>query len=128
MTLTERRQIENEMIFRRANEKVGDAINKLDNINIDEGNPQLASDKDLKLHFKCECSDEMCEKRILIKLTDYQEIHKNRDAFIIKLTHQVLDIETVIKTYDNFCVVQKNNSVEEPGKLLNKTSIINKKV
>lgn len=123
--LSERRQIENEMIFRRVNEKVGDGLDRLDAMHIEDDNPQLIRNDDLLLNFRCECSDENCDARIPIKLSDYQKIHENRDAFIIKLKHQVHAIEKVIVTNDNYSVVEKNNSTAEPGDTLNKTSINN---
>ncbi len=125
MPLTERRQIENEMIFRRANEKVGDGLGEIDAQHIDEGNPELIMTDDMVLHFKCECSDEDCDTRIPIKLSVYQKIHENRDAFIIKLKHQVDAIEKVIRTEEKYSVVEKNNSTTEPGDKLNKTSLNN---
>jgi hypothetical protein len=125
MPLTERRQIENEMIFRRANEKVGDDLDEIDAQHIEDGNPEFIRTDDMVLHFKCECSDEDCDARIPIKLSVYQKIHENRDAFIIKLKHQVNAIEKIILTNDNYSVVEKNNSTAEPGDTLNKTSISN---
>lgn len=125
MPLSERRQIENEMIFRRANEKIGDNLDDLNAMHIEDDNPQLISDDNLLLHFKCECSDEDCNARVPVKLSVYQKIHKNRDAFIIKLKHQVTEIEKVILTEDNYSVVEKNNSTSEPGDKLNITSINN---
>jgi len=125
--LTERRQIENEMIFRRANESVGDKLDELDASHIEDNNPELIRNDDLVLHFKCECSDEDCDARIPIKLSVYQKIHENRDAFIIKLKHQVKEIEKIIISEDTYSVVEKNNSIAEPKKGLNKTSIDNSK-
>lgn len=125
MPLSERRQIENEMIFRRSNEVIGKKLDEIDANHRDDGNPELVRNEDLLLHFRCECSDENCDARIPIKLSIYQKIHSNRDAFIIKLKHQVEAIEKVILTEDDYSVVEKNNSTAEPGKLLNKTSIDN---
>ena len=122
---SERRQIENEMIFRRANEKVGTDLDQLDAAYIEEGHPELVRSADLLLHLKCECSDENCDKRIPIKLSAYQEIHENRDAFIIKTKHQVEAIEKVIKSEDDYAVVEKNNSTAEPNDTLKRTSIDN---
>lgn len=126
MPLSERRQIENEMIFRRANELVGENLDEIDSNHRNDGNPELVRNEDLLLHFKCECSDENCNARIPVKLSDYQKIHVNRDAFIIKLKHQVEAIEKVILTEDDYSVVEKNNSIPEPGKELNITSIDNR--
>ena len=125
MPLSERRQIENEMIFRRANELVGENLDVLDAHHIEDGNPGLVRSEDLLLRFQCECSDEDCDARIAVQLSVYQKIHENRDAFIIKLKHQVNAIEKVILTEDNYSVVEKNNSTAEPGDVLNKTSIDN---
>ncbi len=125
ISLTERRQIENEMIFRRDNELVGDNLAELDANYIEDGNPELMNTEDMILHFKCECSDEDCDARIPIQLSVYQKIHENRDAFVIKFKHQVQAIEKVILTEDTYSVVEKNNTVSEPGDILNKTSINN---
>lgn len=122
---SERHQIENEMIFRRVNELVGSKLDELDAFHVEDGNPQLVRKDDLLLRFKCECSDENCEARIPIQLSVYQKIHENRDAFIIKLKHQVSAIEKVILSEDDYSVVEKNNSTPEPGDTLNKTSIDN---
>jgi hypothetical protein len=125
ISLTERRQIENEMIFRRANELVGDNLDELDANHIEDGNPELIRTEDVLLHFKCECSDEDCDARIPILLSVYRKIHENRDAFIIKLKHQVHAIEKVILTEETYSVVEKNNSTPEPSDTLNKTTIDN---
>lgn len=125
MPLSERRQIENEMIFRRLNEKVGDGLDKLDRMHKSDNNPDLLwKDSDL-LEFKCECSDEDCHERIPIKLNEYRKMHTDRDSFIVKLQHQVEKIEEVILTKDTYCVVRKHNSTAEPSDQLNSTSIKN---
>lgn len=125
MPISERRQIENEMIFRRANEKVGIGLDELDALHVADGNPHLVRNDDLLLEFKCECSDESCDARIPIKLSVYQKIHLNRDSFIIKLKHQVEAIEEVILTEKDYVVVQKNKATSDPGKVLNETAINN---
>lgn len=121
----ERRQIENEMIFRRINEKVGHDLDSLDSKYIAEGNTDLTRDADIELHFKCECSDENCTARIPMLLTEYQRIHTNRDTFIVKPDHQVDPIEKVLKITPEYNVVKKNNSTAEPSDTLNITSVDN---
>lgn len=125
MPLSERRQIENEMIFRRINEKVGDDLGSLDAMHVENDNLDLIWDDTLLLNFKCECSDEDCDKRIPLKLSVYKKIHENRDAFIIKPNHQVKEIEKVILSEENYSVVEKNNSTAEPNDRLNDTAIDN---
>jgi hypothetical protein len=125
MPFSERRQIENEMIFRRANEKVSDKLDELDAAYIEEDHLELMRPAGLLLQFKCECSDENCDARIPIKLSEYQTIHEDRDAFIIKPKHQVEKIEKVIKTTKAYSVVVKNKSTAEPSNTLNKTTVDN---
>ncbi len=123
ISVAERHQIENEMIFRRINEKVGDGLGALDAMHIEDDDPQLIRDDKGLLLFKCECSDEQCSERIAIKLSEYQELHVNRDTFIVKPEHQVDPIEKVIKTAPEYNVVMKNNSTPEPGSDLNETAM-----
>lgn len=125
ITHAERRQIENEMIFRRINEKVGDDLGALDAMHIEDGNIHLIRDTDLLLRFKCECSDENCTVRIPMQLSEYQVIHKNRDTFVVLPNHQVDPIEKVLKKTPEYNVVKKNNSTPEPNNTLNETSIDN---
>lgn len=128
ISLSERRQIENEMIFRQANEKVGDDLDKLDEHLIEEDFPELIRNGDIDIHFICECSDEDCKDRIPIKLSTYQNIHKNRKAFILKHNHQVKDIEKIIRKTKHYIIVEKNLSIPEPTGSLNPTDIDNSKV
>lgn len=125
ISTAERRQIENEMIFRRMNEKVGDDLGALDAMHIEDGNPQLIRDETALLYFRCECSDENCDERIVITLSDFQELHVDRGSFIVMPMHEVDPIEKVIRTTPQYNVVVKNNSTSEPGEELNVTSMNN---
>lgn len=125
ISMAEQKQIENEMIFRRSNEKVGLDLDELDEMHREDGNYNLVRDEDLLLSFKCECSDENCEARISLLLSKYQRIHIDRDTFIVKTNHQVDPIEKVISTENEYSIVKKNNSTPEPGDRLNSTTIDN---
>lgn len=125
ISIAEQRQIENEMIFRRINEKVSDDLDDLDALHIEDDNIDLIREELLLLQFKCECSDENCDARIPMELNTYKEIHEDRDAFIVKLDHQVDPIEKVILRKEEYNVVRKNNSTPEPGSMLNETTIDN---
>jgi hypothetical protein len=121
----EQRQIENEMIFRRINEKVGSDLDALDDMHREDGNYHLVRDEDLLLRFKCECSDENCDVRIPLQLSQYQTIHVDRDTFIVKTDHQVDPIEKVVRRENGYNVVKKNNSTPEPNDTLKDTTIDN---
>ena len=125
ITKAEQKQIENEMIFRRNNEKVGSDLDLLDAMHREDGNHDLVRDEDLELQFKCECSDENCEDRISLGLDDYAKIHVDRDSFVVKPNHQVIPIEEVIHEEPTYSVVKKYNSMPEPNDTLNITTIDN---
>ena len=125
MPYSERRLIENEMIFRRLNEKVSEGVESVAADNIKNDDLDLMWDDSTILSFWCECSDEDCNKRISLKLSVYKKIHENRDAFIIKPEHQVKEIEKVIHTEDTYSVVEKNKTIAEPDGKLNKTTVDN---
>lgn len=114
LPIEERKHIENEMLFRRANEKVGADLDALDSMHIADGNHHLVRDEDLTLDYKCECSDENCSARIPMKLSDYKDLHLDRSSFIIKPHHEVKLIEKVIETTETYAVVRKNNMTPEP--------------
>ncbi len=110
----ERKQIENEMLFRRANEKQGTDLDELDSLHIDDGNAHLVRDDELMLYFSCECADENCHVRVPMRLSTYKKIHTDRRCFIIKPNHEVESIEKVIETTETYSVVRKNNTSNEP--------------
>jgi hypothetical protein len=121
----ERRQIENEMIFRRTNEKVVDGLDALDAMHIEDGHTDLVNDEDLLLRFRCECSDENCVERISMLLSEYQKIHADRKSFIVLPNHQVEAIEEVIRASPTYNVVRKDVTIPEPDGGLNKTDVDN---
>ncbi len=126
----ERKQIENEMLFRRANEKIGSDLDEVDANHMADGNPHLVRNDDLLLHFKCECSDENCQTRVPFKLSTYREVHKDRSAFLIRPGHEVQPIEKVVEEHAAYSVVRKNNVTAEPKKAakFNRTTVDNSKV
>lgn len=123
----ERKQIENEMIFRRVNEAVIQNLVDLDAMHTKDKNLHLLWDQTILLQFKCECSDEKCEIRIPLTMKDYQKIHLDRDTFIVKPHHQVDPIEKIVRVEETYSVVKKNHRTAEPGDELNITSLDNSK-
>jgi uncharacterized protein (UPF0216 family) len=127
LPLDEKKQIENEMLFRRGNEKIGHDLDEIDSNHIADGNPHLVRNDDLLLLFKCECSDENCQIRVPLKLSKYREIHLDRSAFLIRPGHEVKPIEKVIEVHDTYSIVRKNNVTAEPklNAKFNKTQVDN---
>ncbi|MBA3757422.1 hypothetical protein H0X09_00975 [Candidatus Saccharibacteria bacterium] len=104
---TERRLVENEVIFRQANETVVEGLEELRADAKALGQNDLAEDTDTPLHFFCECSNEDCRKRIVLKPSVYREVHQNSSQFILIPGHNVLEIERILKNNDDYLVVEK---------------------
>lgn len=120
---SERRQIENEVVFRQANEQV---LGELHEMEVNAKETGISPDiYELPIHFYCECSDENCQKRIVIKLNLYNDLHNNRKQFLIKPGHEVLAIERIVLTTPNYAVVEKFVTPPETVPKLQTTDIEN---
>ncbi len=112
---SERRLIENEATFRRANEHVVQGIAELDALAIEYGQREHSASPKLmgqQLHFYCECADTKCALRVKLTLGDYQAIHKDRDRFVVIPGHEVPAIEQVVARHEpEYIVVEKLTTV-----------------
>lgn len=105
---------ENEVIFRRRNEEIKRGFDKIKKIATEDDQAHLVVDDDMPLHFYCECSDEKCRERVVLRPSRYNAIHKNRRLFVAKKGHEVVAIERVVKVTDEYIVVEKRLPVPEP--------------
>jgi hypothetical protein len=95
---SERRLAENELIFKKRNERIKARVEKLLN-QMDE--------TAMKIQFYCECSNEDCRKKIAITPQDYELIHKNARHFLIAGGHNIETVENVIEKAETYWVVEK---------------------
>ena len=123
--LSERRMAENEMVFREYNERIKKGFDELKSIAKDERQKEYMGDDDTSLMFYCECSDESCRKRVELKPSRYDKIHKHRNYFVIVRGHEVKSIERVIEDNAAFCIVEKFIALPDSTKSLNKTKLDN---
>ena len=121
-SVTEQRQLENEAVFRKANEQTTESVKELKEIAKEDDQLSLIHDEDMKLHFFCECSDEDCQDRIVITTSRYEALHKDRKQFILKPGHDVKQIEEVVFKNPNYHVVKKNRKPPEQVEKLQQTS------
>lgn len=123
--VSKRRMAENEVVFREYNEKVQKGFDDLAKIAKEEGHAELAVQDDKPLHFFCECSDENCHKRILLKPSAYNEMHANRKRFVIIRGHETDSIEKVVQKKSTFNLVEKFVPVPASADRLNTTTVNN---
>jgi len=121
----ERRMVENEVVFRQANEKVAGGLDSLSKLAAHEGQSELAPSKDMAIQFFCECSDENCRERISLTLDNYRRHHENKKRFIVKSGHEVPEIEFIIATFTDHVVVEKRIQPPKEADSFNKTDVDN---
>lgn len=124
-TLAQSRQIKNEVVFRQANESVQKGLDEIKKMAKKEGYTGLPKDDDIPLHFFCECSDENCKERIVLKPSEYKAMHTNRRQFLIKPVHEVPAIEKVVSEKANYTVVKKHDTPPETASKLQITDTDN---
>jgi hypothetical protein len=90
-----------------------------------DGQLDLAADIDKPIDFYCECSDENCRERITQKPSVYLNIRKNSSQFIILPGHNVPEVERIVKSTDEYMVVEKYITPPSSYDKLNKTKIDN---
>jgi hypothetical protein len=96
--LSERRLVENEVVFKKLNQRLQKTIKAmLDQVHTDE----------MELLFYCECSDLNCIERIKIPVETYETIHKRKDHFVLKAGHELPEIERIVSQVNDYVVAQK---------------------
>jgi hypothetical protein len=113
--LSERRLIENELIFRELNQKVVDGLAELKELAIAHDQASLAPNTTEQLHFYCECSNIDCHERVLISPAEYEKIHEDTRRFVIAKGHQIPEIEKILNSTPEYDIVEKNR---EPSQVL----------
>lgn len=105
----DREMAENQVVFRKRNEKMRSNIDKFNETAEELGEVPIDTLGEEYMHFVCECSDEKCTARVKVGFVEYKTIHEIRDTFIIKPEHNLPTIEIVTLKTPEFWVVKKNN-------------------
>ena len=90
--LQAQRLAQNEVIFRRVNEHVRAAEER-----VSHDFPR----------FVCECSNMDCDRRVLVPPDVYSNIRKDPARFFVYPGHVLPDIERVVETNDDYEIVEK---------------------
>ena len=57
--------------------------------------------------FSCECSIQDCPETISISTQEYEHVHQKSMHFIVIPSHVQPDIEEIVASFPNYCVVRK---------------------
>jgi hypothetical protein len=86
---------ETEELFRTANERL---LKQIEN----------AVPPDQVVPFLCECTDDVCMKRIDMTLGDYRQVRASDDTFAVAPGHAAPRGEVIVAERDAFHVVRKD--------------------
>lgn len=95
--LSERRLVENEVIFRDVNKDVQEFVNN-----------EMHQSGKATVKFYCECSDPDCTERIELSTHEYEKIHKNKKCFITLIGHETPEVEDLVEKNRSYQVVKKH--------------------
>jgi hypothetical protein len=70
------------------------------------------ADEKPELYF-CECADEDCRKKLLLRSEDYESIRSDSRRFLVAVGHDVPDLETVIEEHGDWVMIEKDPEVDE---------------
>jgi hypothetical protein len=94
LTGREQRMVENEELFRTANERLQEHVAE-----------RVASDQHVP--FLCECTDDLCMARIELTLDEYARVRADANHFVIEPGHPMMERERVVGQNQRFWVVEK---------------------
>jgi hypothetical protein len=97
----EERLAMNEVLFRKANDRIEGAADQ-----------QTPPDRE-PVAFYCECSDRDCTERILITADEFENVREHDAQFIIRPGHEVPSVEKVVTRTDLYLVVEKTGEAAE---------------
>jgi hypothetical protein len=96
----EERLAMNEVLFRKANDRIETSADQQDR----SREP---------VEFYCECSDRDCVERIVISADEFENVREHDAQFIVRPDHEVPSVETVVTRTDLYLVVEKTGEAAE---------------
>jgi hypothetical protein len=90
MDLREERLAMNEVLFRKANDRIDEK-----------------ADPDEVIEFYCECSNRDCDVRIPITAHEFETVRTRPTQFLVRPGHEIPDIERVVGRTPLYLVVEK---------------------
>jgi hypothetical protein len=95
-------------------ERVGrnEAMYRATNREIEHAAEALGEGADDELELICECGQPDCTATLTLTIADYDDIHRQRDRFVVAPGHENPAIERTVKETDGFVVVDKFGEAE----------------
>jgi len=94
--MSQERRVQNEAIFRRANERLKDRLSQLE--------------ADGRIPFVCECGNSDCLETVELTSEAYECVRAARDHYFMLAGHEDAATEKVVERHDNYIVTEKYQS------------------
>ena len=72
----------------------------------------LGEQADDTIDVICECGQPTCEELLSLTISEYDEVHRQRDRFVVVPGHVDAQLERVVRSGDRFVVVDKFGAAE----------------
>jgi hypothetical protein len=96
----EERLAMNEVLFRKANDRIEDTAD------------HQSRSRD-PVAFYCECSDRDCTERIVISADEFENVREHDAQFLVRPDHEVPSVEIVVTRTPLYLVVEKTGEAAE---------------
>ena len=63
-------------------------------------------------NFRCECGELRCGRRFVLSETEWKEVRSRPNRFAVAPEHIAPDVESVVKEYPDFWIVEKQGEAE----------------
>jgi len=63
-------------------------------------------------NFRCECGELRCGRRFVLSETEWKEVRSRPNRFAVAPEHIAPDVESVVKEYPDFWIVEKQGKAE----------------
>jgi hypothetical protein len=97
MSSREERLAANEALFRQVNERI----------------VELTDTWGGQLDLVCECANTECMRRVVLTVSEYEQLRQNSHHFAVLPGHEILDIEDVTERNDRYFIVEKHVETHE---------------
>jgi hypothetical protein len=89
----QRRVAANESVFRDVNDAIERGL--------------WPGEDDSPVAFRCECASLQCNRLVELTPRAYEWVRANPRRFLVLRGHELLEVETVVESHDDYVVVQK---------------------
>jgi hypothetical protein len=74
---------------------------------------ELRARKESPIEILCECGRDPCFERITLSIGKYDEVHSERDRFVVAPGHEMPEVERIVERNDGYLVVDKFGEAED---------------